>query len=152
MTREDEPTEPSDEVRDAKMRGRRLLAEAEEQGTYAALARVVGHMHEDQADLTAGVRREVQGVNSAIQDMRADFRSVVEGVDRAATAMELDAKNRAAMYEWVRQVTSSKWGAGLLVLILVSQGVGVAVLLFGAAHVFGIQGLQQLARTATGAP
>jgi uncharacterized protein (DUF2147 family) len=95
-------------------------------------------------DLQADHLDEIANLGREIRSMSERVASIVEASMRHAEALEADMAARRETTTWIRGAVSSRWGVAVIVLALLSQGVGSAVLIGGAAYLLGVRGVVDL--------
>lgn len=125
------------ELRATRRDQRERLRRAAEEGGSAALVEAFVDLQADHLDEISNLGREIRSMADRVA-------SIVEASMRQADAMEADMAARRETTAWIRGALSSRWGVAVVTLALLSQGIGSAVLIGGAAYLLGVRGVVDL--------
>lgn len=103
-----------------------------------------GALVEAFVDLQADHLDEIATLGREIRSMSERVASIVEASVRQADALEADMAARRETTTWIRGAVSSRWGVLVIATALLSQGIGMAVLVGGVAYLLGARGLVDL--------
>lgn len=131
------------QLRATRAEQRERLRRAAEDGGSTALVEAFVDLQVDQLDEIAALGREIRSMSERVA-------GIVEASVRHAEALETDMAARRETSSWVRSAVSSRWGIAVIVLAVLSQGIGSAVMIGGAAYLLGVRGVVDLVTTTIG--